>query len=154
MKINTLSAIQNSTVLLQRRSLTVGVNSLGEVNYGEPSTWPIVPSFRDPKYTTPSEWTNDPTDYIYPYHQTRIEFNVENLQFTPTGERTVQNQTLMFIAFMDYMQAEDRITVLNINNVPGNIDPGLNQYYIILAVWPEHDSVGNINHFVAELNNL
>jgi len=154
MKINTLSSLQNFTVKVQRRSPTAGVTSLGEPNWGSPSTWPIVPSFRDPLYNNPSEWTDNPADYTYPYHQTRIEFNVENLQFTPTGERVIQNQTLMFIAFNDYMQPEDRITIISINNVPGNIDPGLNNYYIILAVWSENDSVNNTNHYVAELQNV
>jgi hypothetical protein len=154
MKVNVLSAWQNFIVEIQRRSSTAGVTSLGEPNYGIPSTWPIVPNPRDSLYSSPSEWTNNPADYTYPYHNTRIEFNVENLQFTPTGERVVQNQTLMFVAATDYMQPEDRITIISMNNVPANTDPGLGNYFIALAVWTENDSMGNTSHLVVELQGI
>jgi len=151
MKVNVLSAWQNFIVEIQRRPTSLGVNSIGEPNYGQPSTWPIVPQPRDPLYNTPADWTDNPATYTYPYHNVRIEFNVEEMQFLPTGERVIQSQTQMFISQYDYVYPEDRVTVISMNNVSANINPGLNTYFIIQDVWPENDAVGNVSHFVGVL---
>ena len=129
MKIQVLQAWLNYTVKIQRRPENAVVNSLGEPSYGDPSTWPIVPDQR-----------GNPT------HTVRIEFNVESMMFTPTGERVIQNQTLMFVRADDFLQPEDRITILNTN-----IDQLLNNYFILHAIWPENDAVGNVSHYVGEL---
>lgn len=129
MKVQVIQAWLNYTVKIQRRPPGGGVNSLGEPAYNDPATWPVV---LDP--------------FGNPTHKVRIEFNVESMMFTPTGERVIQNQTLMFIRADDYLQPEDRITILNTN-----IDPLLNSYFIAHAVWPENDAVGNVSHYVAEL---
>ena len=129
MKIQVIQAWLNYTVKIQRRADSSGVNSLGEPAYGDASTWPIIP---DPR--------GNPT------HTVRIEFNVENMQFSPTGERVIQKETLMFVRADDSLAPEDRITILNTN-----IDSQLNTYFIVLAVWPENDAVGNVAHYVGEL---
>ncbi len=76
------------------------------------------------------------------------------MQFTPTGERVIQKETLMFVSANDYLEPEDRVTILSINNVPTNLNPNLNNYFIIHAIWPENDAVGNVSHQIAELQGV
>lgn len=137
MKVNVISAWQNYIVKIQRKSATAGVTSLGEPNYGNPSTYPVV---LDPNGNST--------------HRVRIEFNVENLQFAPTGERVIQKETLMFVSANDYLEPEDRVTIMSINNVPTNLNPNLPNYFIIYAIWAENDAVGNVSHQVAELQGV
>lgn len=136
MKVNVFTAWQNYIVQVQRASTTGGVTSLGEPNFGTASSYPIVP---------------DP--YGNPTHRVRIEFNVENMLFAPTGERIIQKETLMFVSANDFLQPQDRVTILSINNVPTNLNTGLPNYFIIYAIWPESDAVGNVSHQVAELQS-
>lgn len=136
MKVNVFTAWQNFVIQVQRAPANPGVTSLGEPNYGDSSTYPIV---LDPR--------GNPT------HIVRIEFNVENMQFAPTGERIIQKETLMFVSANDFLQPQDRITILSINNVPTNLNPNLPNYFIIYAIWPESDAVGNVSHQVAELQS-
>lgn len=136
MKVNVITAWQNYIIQVQRKPSTAGVTSLGEPNYGDPSTYPIV---LDPDGNST--------------HRVRIEFNVENMQFTQTGERVYQKETLMFVSWNDFLQPEDRVAIVSINGVPTNLNPNLPNYYIIQAIWPENDAVGNVSHQVAELQN-
>jgi len=134
MKVQVMQAWLNYNVKVQRQPANPGVNSLGEPNYQDPTTWPVIPDVH-----------GNAT------HTVRIEFNVETTKFTATGDRVIERETLMFLRTDDYLQPQDRITIININNVPTNTNPGLNNYFIVYSVWPENDSVGNVNHYVAEL---
>ncbi len=129
MKFSPIVAWFNYQVKIQRRSATPGVNALNEPNYGDELTWPVV-----------NDFLGNPT------HAVRIEFDSEMMTFTPTGERVVQRQTLMFISPEDDVRPEDRVTV-----VQSDVNPNLNNYFIVYAVWPENDSVGNVSHYVADL---
>ena len=136
MKVNVFTAWENYIVQIQRAPVSLGVTSLGEPNYGNASTYPIV---LDPRGNST--------------HTVRIEFNVENMQFPPTGERIIQKETLMFVSANDFLQPQDRVTILSINNVPTNLNPNLPNYFVIYAIWPESDAVGNVSHQVAELQS-
>lgn len=137
MKVNVFTAWQNYNVTIQRKPANPGVNSLGEPDYGNPSTYPVV---LDPDGNET--------------HRVRIEYNVENLEFTPTGERVYQKETLMFVSVNDFLMPDDRVTIVSINNVAANTNPNIPNYFIIYAIWPESDAVGNVSHQVAELQNV
>lgn len=129
MKVQAIKAWFNYSVKIQRRAANPSTNELNEPSYGDPSTWPVV---------------NDPSGNTT--HKVRIEYVKEEMNFTPTGERITQKQTLMFVSADDDIRPEDRVTIQ-----PSTVNPNLNNYFIVLNIWPENDAVGNVSHYVAEL---
>ena len=104
-------------------------NVLNEPNYGDESTWPTV-------YT--NLWV-------------RIEYPDMQMEFTETGERVKLPQSSvsgveMYIEPTYTIQPEDRITITSCDDASL-----INQLYIATAVYPENDSVGNVHHYVVEL---
>jgi hypothetical protein len=129
MYIPIIPAWQNIQIKVQRQPANPGVNVLNEPNLGSDSTWPVV---------------NDP--YGHTTHSVRIEFNQENAQYLPTGERIVQQQTLMFVDPNDDILPQDRITI-----VSSDIHTDLPSFFIVQDIWPEYNAVGDVNHYMAEL---
>jgi hypothetical protein len=128
MQIPVILTWGNIQVQVQRRPVAAQ-NDLGEVSYGDEDTWPIV---------------NDPYGNVT--HTVRIEFASEVLQFTPTGERLSQNETLIFLDPNDKLLPEDRITI-----VQSDINPDLPSYFILHEIWPEYNSVGDTDHYLGKL---
>ena len=113
----------NITIKVQRRSGTTR-NALNEPDWGDESAYPVV----------------------YASIYARIEVVDRNMQYTETGERVTETKTLLFFEPTYTILPEDRITVLSSNN--SNIQ---NQLFLVYDVVPEWDSIGNVHHFVAEL---
>ena len=129
MFIPIIPAWSNIQVTIQRRPANPGVNAFNEPNIGSDSTWPVV---------------NDPYGNVT--HDVRIEFNQESVQYLPTGERISQQQTLMFVDPNDDIKPQDRVTI-----VQSDINTDLPSFFIVQDIWPEYNSVGDVNHMLAEL---
>ena len=104
-------------------------NALNEPDYGAEASYPTV-------YT--DLWT-------------RIEYPDLQMEWTETGERVKLPQSSvsgvdMYVESDITIQPEDRITITL------SPDPALvGQLYLATAVYPENDGMGNVHHYVVEL---
>lgn len=114
----------NIQITVQRRS-ELDRNVLNEPDYGPEADYPVVYD---------SAWA-------------RIEYNSKSMVFTDTGERvTLGGQTILMVEPEIQIQAEDRVTIVSTD------DPEqLNKTYIIMEVYNEWNSVGNVHHYVATI---
>lgn len=112
-------------VRVQRRPASPIRNALNEPSYGNESGYPIV------------------YDMIW----TRIEYVDQTMVFTESGERVKLDATTVMYIEPDYiLKPMDRITVQTSDN------PSLiGQLYLVHAVYSEWNAVGNVSHFIVEI---
>lgn len=115
----------NMQVRVQRRPANPSRNALNEPAYGNESSYPIV------------------YDMIW----VRIEYVEEQMVFTETGERVkLAGMTAMYVEPTYVLKPMDRVIVQTSDN------PGLiGQLYLIQTVYSEWDSVGNVHHYVCDI---
>ena len=119
----------NYQVTVTRRAAVPARNSLNEPGYGAESSWPAV----------------------YTNLAVRIEYPDLQMEFTETGERIKLPQSSvsgvdMYVEPQYTIKPEDRVTVTVASDASL-----VGQLYIATAVYPENDSMGNVHHFVCEL---
>jgi hypothetical protein len=110
----------NITVSVQRKPANPPRNALNEPNYGNEGAWP----------------------FAYATMNTRIEYEVEELQFLHTGERVSENKIEMYVDSTLTLFPEDRIVILTADHP--NL---LGQLFIVLNVKPAWDALGNVHHY-------
>jgi hypothetical protein len=114
----------NVTIQVQRRASNPGRNSLNEPAYGPESAWPVV----------------------YSNLACRIEYVDRTMQFTQTGERVVLDKTLLYVEPEITIHPEDRITITGTDAATES-----GAFYIVMDVYPESNSVGDVHHYVVEI---
>lgn len=118
----------NYTVKVQRRT-TSSRNALNEPDYGTEANYPVA----------------------YASISVRIEFPDQQTEFTETGERVKMPMSAisgvdMYVDPAYTIAVEDRVTILTCDDASL-----IGQLYLVLAVYPENDSMGNVHHYVCEL---
>lgn len=76
----------------------------------------------------------------------RIEFESEKMQFQTSGERVSQQRVYMYVEPQYPILEEDRITVLAADDATL-----VGQLYIVMTAQPEWNAVGNVHHYICEL---
>lgn len=120
-----LSPWLNMQVRVQRRPANPARNSLNEPAYGNESSYPVV----------------------YDMMWARIEYVEEQMVFTDTGERVkLSGQTALYVEADFLLKPMDRITIQTSDN------PALiGQLYLIQTVYSEWNSMGNVHHYVCDI---
>lgn len=118
----------NMTVKVQRRASS-SRNALNEPSYGAEANYPV----------------------IYASIPTRIEYPSMAMVFTETGERVTLPEsatlgTQMFFEPNYTINPEDRITVLTSDDASI-----VGQLYIVMSVFPEWGAMGQVHHYIAEI---
>ena len=114
---------------IRRRDPSAARNSLNEPDYGDETTWPIIYSDR---------WV-------------RTEYPDLQMQFTETGERIMLPSSAasgvnMYVESDTTVLAEDRVIITSIDDATL-----INQLYIVTAVFPEYNAMGDTHHYIVEL---
>ena len=113
----------NITIRVQRRPISAP-NSLNEPDYGDEANYPIV----------------------YNNVLARYEAMEHVLTFNELGERVEEQNTWLFVEPDILLEPRDRITCLTSD------DPDMvNKLYLLQDVHPRWDAMGNVHHFVCEI---
>lgn len=128
-----ISAWLNSTVNISRRPTNPARNPLNEPSYGAESSYPV----------------------IYQSLDVRIEYDTQAVQWTEGGVRVNPDLRTTYMFVDDTISEngqkinildQDRVVVITTDN-----PYFLNKLYIIVAIVPEWDGMGNRSHSVCEL---
>jgi hypothetical protein len=113
----------NITIRVQRRPIST-TNSLNEPDYGDEANYPIV----------------------YDNVLARYEAVEHTLQFNEQGERVEEVNTTLMVEPEIQLLPMDRITCLTSD------DPQMvNKLYILQDVHTRWDAIGNVHHYVGEI---
>jgi hypothetical protein len=114
----------NMTMRVQRRPVST-MNALNEPDYGDEANYPV----------------------IYANAMARYESITHVLEFNEQGERVEEKQTLLYVEPDILLEPMDRITVLTCDD-----STMVGKLYLLQDVHPRFDSVGNVHHYLGELN--